>query len=373
VLVVLIGGLTVFAALGASRLPPLVHIANLEAIADHGGLMTQRATGWHWALSAIPLGLAVAAAGGVAWRLGVERLGGWLLAAMVLLAGAQLHIMLYPSVYTPLLTSADVLRFTFAATVALGGILELHRIALEHADLLAIEQEQSRRLAELSVLKADFTAMVAHEFSSPLSAIRGFGDVLATEVLDPSTHAQVVDGIQTEVAALTNLVSDVQTAAAVERDDFAIEARPVSLHAILADATGFARTLPGNHALLAPVVTSKIVWADPTRIGQVMRNLLSNAAKYSFEGSPIKLRIAEAGERVRIEVVDHGFGIHPDDLPRIFEKFGRGRDQTGSRVAGVGLGLYLSRRIVQAHGSDLVVSSILATGTTFAFELEIVL
>ena len=67
--------------------------------------------------------------------------------------------------------------------------------------------------------------------------------------------------------------------------------------------------------------------ADPERIGQVLRNLLSNAAKYSPEGTPIELRVIGKEGRVRIEVADHGQGIHPDDVPRIFEKFGRGRDR----------------------------------------------
>jgi signal transduction histidine kinase len=71
-------------------------------------------------------------------------------------------------------------------------------------------------------------------------------------------------------------------------------------------------------------------------------------------------------------VVDEGFGIHPDDLPRIFDKFGRGRDPTGRKVRGFGLGLYVSRRIIQAHGSPLIVDSKPGKGSTFALELEVV-
>ncbi len=74
---------------------------------------------------------------------------------------------------------------------------------------------------------------------------------------------------------------------------------------------------------------------------------------------------------MRIEVIDRGPGIHPDDLKRIFEKFGRGRDPEGRKVAGLGLGLYLSRRILQAHGSDLVVNTGPDGGSVFGFELEV--
>jgi signal transduction histidine kinase len=108
------------------------------------------------------------------------------------------------------------------------------------------------------------------------------------------------------------------------------------------------------------------------RIGQVVRNLLTNAAKYSPPGTPITLRTTRRGGHVRIEVVDRGYGIHPDDLPRIFEKFGRGRDVAGEKRAGVGLGLYLSRRIVRAHGSDLTVDTTPGLGCAFGFELEVV-
>ena len=101
-----------------------------------------------------------------------------------------------------------------------------------------------------------------------------------------------------------------------------------------------------------------------------MRNLLTNAAKHTPAGTPIELRARCIGTAVRFEVTDRGPGIHPDELERVFEKFGRGRDAQGRKVPGVGLGLYLSRRIVRAHGGELTVSSAVGEGTVFAFELE---
>jgi signal transduction histidine kinase len=290
---------------------------------------------------------------------------------MVLLAGAQMHNTFWPSGFSRVLTTADVLRLVFVAVVALGGILELRRIATERAGLLATEQERSRRLAELAVLKADFTAMVTHELGSPLAAIRGFLDMLATGELSPSQEAHTLAAIRTETDLLTALVADVQAAATVERDDFAVHPRPVPVSALLADAIAFARTLPGDHPLSTTLTTHECVWADPERIGQVLRNLLGNAAKFSPAGTPIELRAALHGGRVRITVVDRGVGIHPGDVVRIFEKFGRGRDPSGRKVAGVGLGLYLSRRIVRAHGADLSVASTPGVGAVFAFNLEV--
>jgi signal transduction histidine kinase len=129
--------------------------------------------------------------------------------------------------------------------------------------------------------------------------------------------------------------------------------------------------LPGDHPVETRLATEGWVWADPDRIGQVLRNLLDNAAKYSPPGAPIEVR-AEAGgsQRIRVAVADRGIGIRPDELPRIFEKFQRGRDLVGTRAAGLGLGLYLSRRIVHAHGAILEVEATPGVGSTFAFELE---
>jgi signal transduction histidine kinase len=248
----------------------------------------------------------------------------------------------------------------------------LCRIAAERTALLTAEQEQTKRLGELAVLKADFTAMVAHELGNPLAAIRGFADVLATRQLNPDQQVEALAVIQSEAKVLAELVGDVQAASSVERVDFTVQPRPVSLSLLIADASAFAKTLPADHPFTSSSPTLVTVRADSYRIGQVLRNLLKNAAKYTPAGTPIELRATVNGDRARIEVVDHGNGIHPNDLKRIFEKFGRGRDASGQKVPGVGLGLYLSRRIIHAHGSELEVKSTLGVGSTFSFDLEVV-
>src|SRR5215211_4501809 len=233
-------------------------------------------------------------------------------------------------------------------------------------------KEANRHLEELAVLKADFTAMVAHELDTPLAVIRGYADMLATGELDLDEHSRALDRVQAETDLLEALVSDVRSAAAVEREDFAIEPQQVAVGGLLRDAAAFVQTIPGDHRLITEGAADGWVLADPYRIGQVLRNLLSNAAKYSPNGVPIELRTAPgaAPGRVRIEVADQGAGIHPDDAVRIFEKFGRGRDGGGRKVAGTGLGLYLSRRILQAHGSELTLDSVPGGGSVFGFELR---
>lgn len=356
-----------------SRLPQLDVSADYRAALAQSHVVLAGLTGWHWVLSLFPLALALAATVGTMRYTRDGTLGGWLIVAMVTLTFSQVHNLLWPSVYTPVLTTADLLSLAFGVIVAVGAVLDLRGITERRANRLAMEEEQYKRLVELGVLKANFTAMVAHELGSPLAAIRMFTAMLATDDLSTVERAQALEGIQTEVDTLNSLVSDVQAAARVERDDFEVRPRPASLGTLLAETALFAKSLPGDHSFKGPIAVNEMVYADPDRIRQVLRNLVNNAAKYSPPGTPIELRTKRIGHRVRVEVMDHGPGVHSDDVTRIFEKFGRGRNQSGQTVTGVGLGLYLSRRIVQAHGSDLTVGSRVDGGAVFGFELEVIL
>ena len=358
-------------------LPPLISAGGLERMSELGAATPGWLTSWHYAFSSVPLALALVAAAGAVLRYQRGVLRGWLLIALVLWAGSLMNEYLYPAgYYNQVLTPTGVLHAAFGVVVAVGGVFELRRIAAEREALLGLEQEHVRQLDELAALRADFGNMVAHELSSPLSAIRRVSEMLGIEDLDPQARASALAIMRTEIDALDTLVKDMRTAAAVERDDFEVTPRPVPLSVLLENTEVSASALTGDHpldiVLDGSLEAHERVMADPERIGQVLRNLIDNAAKYSPEGMPIELR-AEPGDtsgRVRIEVADRGRGIHPDDLTLIFEKFGRGRNRQGRRITGVGLGLYLSRRIVQSHGSDLTVRSKVGEGSVFGFELE---
>ena len=231
-------------------------------------------------------------------------------------------------------------------------------------------QEANNRLEELATLRADFTAMVAHEIGSPLATIRGFLEMLETGGLEPAGRADALAKIRAELDGLNTLVADVRSAAAVEQGEFALAFRRTPIGELVEDAARFAETLPGDHPFAVEVVAEGQVRADPYRIGQVLRNLLSNAARYSPDGAPIELRVISGGSsgRIRIEVVDRGVGVHPDDVERIFEKFGRAR--SGQKTYGVGLGLYVSRCIVREHGGELTLETAPEGGSVFSFELE---
>lgn len=374
------GGMSVLLVgllLARNVLPSLVEVESLEVAATHDLTYLSGLTGWYWPLALTTLVLSLVTLVAAARRHAEELVGSWLVLAMTLFAGSQLHNLFWPSVYSPVLTTSSLLRLTFAAVVAVAGVIGLRqvatergRLAAERAVLLDTSKEYGRRLTELAVLKADFTAMVAHELGGPIAAVRRCADALGSGLLDRAGQRRTLDVVQSEVDLLATLVADVQAIAAVERDDFVVQPLPIPIGALVADALAFAETLPGDHPVTIERMLDR-VRADPERIGQVLRNLLANAAKYSPDRAPITIRIEARDERlVQIEVADCGYGIHPDDMERIFEKFGRGRDRLGRQQHGVGLGLYVSRRIVKAHGSELVARSSLGEGSVFRFTLE---
>ncbi len=262
----------------------------------------------------------------------------------------------------------EVFGGAFVLLIGMGGLAELRSRATSSA---SSAWQQVQRLEQIMVLKADFTAMVAHEMGSPIAALRGRIELLASGRLAPPEQLRAIHALRDEADELNRLIRDLCFAARAERDDFAVALRPVAVRAILHEAAAFAETLPGEHPIVCRVEPDAIVLADPARIQQVMRNLVGNAAKFSLDGMPIELRATRVDQRMRIEVIDAGCGIEPDDLMRIFAKFGRGRGATGRGSAGLGLGLYLSRRIIAVHGADLTVQSSPGVGSIFGFSLEI--
>src|SRR5215218_8293982 len=297
---------------GETWMPPLSRIQDPEKMI---GFVTPLGwlTPWHWILSALPLGLAAAAVAGAFWQSHRGLLRNWLLIAIVLLAGSVLHDYVWPSAYGgDILTTADALSLAFAVVVAIGGIAELRRVALERAALLANERERARRMDELNSMRSDFSAMIAHELETPIAAIRKLNEMLSAEGEDPATRGYATAATEGELDALTNLVRDVRAVAAVEREDFEVETHPLQLDELLADAEVYASTLPGQHPIEVMIRgdlgTETCVLADPERVGQVLRNLLSNAAKYSPESTPIELRAIGKDGRVSIEIADRGPG-----------------------------------------------------------------
>jgi signal transduction histidine kinase len=348
-------------ALGDPALDDLTQLSSRAVIAE--------LSAGHWILSIASLTLIAVVLARLLLLPPSTRTRTWLVIAMSLLAGSHLHNMLWPSIYSPITTTADVLRSAFAAVVLVGAVLELRNIAEERHAHLTEARDRNRRLTELDTLRDDFCRIVAHELGNPLAAVARMSDLLQDEQATVEEKTRLITGIQHEALLLGNLVADVQAAAAIEQEVFRVNLRPVAIERIADDAATFARTLPDLKVIVTNEAGARVVRADPERIAQVMRNLLSNAEKFTPPGTTVEIRVTDGPARVRVAVSDNGPGIHPRDQSRILERFERGQIPNMPARPGLGLGLFVCRRILQLHGSDLRVASAPGEGSTFDFDL----
>lgn len=247
---------------------------------------------------------------------------------------------------------------------------ERKRLEAERDTLLANAQDTVRRAEELAAIKADLSAMISHELGSPLAAIGAMIDLLERDELPPAKRTQILATMRTETHLLQRLVEDIRSATSMERGEFAVHPEPVEIATLFADAGMSAGQDLEHHDFGLDPYPQVQVLADRERVSQILRNLIKNAAKYTPRGTKVRLGATKEDERVRIYVCDEGPGIHPDDLERIFSKFGRGRDATGKQIPGMGLGLFLSQQIARGHGGQLAATSEPGKGSTFSFDLQ---
>jgi PAS domain S-box-containing protein len=250
-------------------------------------------------------------------------------------------------------------------------ITDRRHLEMDRAVMLASEREYNRQLRTLTEMRADLTAMVAHELRGPVAALRMMTFLLEGGELSPQDEAQMFATVKGEIEQLDRLVNDIAAATVAEREDFSVQLHPVSLAMLLAGAEALALQVLADHHLTVLPVPEELVWCDPERLSQVLRNLLQNAAKHTPVGTSVELRAYRHGQQVRIEVADDGPGIAAEYVDLIFEKFARGPSAAAHQTSGAGLGLYVSRQILRAHGSDLTVQSTPGERTVFAFDLTV--
>jgi len=239
--------------------------------------------------------------------------------------------------------------------------------------MLTISTERARVLAKLQM---EFAMGVSHELRTPLTVIRVAADNLANGMMENTQHAQRYGRmIGDEARRLTDMVEQILTFARAHSTGSGSDLAPVSPEHIVRRAlTACGPVLREAGMRVERFVESDLPQApvDENSIVDCLQNLLHNAVKYAASGGWVGVR-AEAvrhpgGVRVRIQVEDHGPGIGPDDLPHIFDPFYRSQAIRNSQIPGVGLGLSLVKRIVEAHRGTIEVKSS-QSGTTFSIYL----
>ena len=236
------------------------------------------------------------------------------------------------------------------------------------------EVREARDEAErANAAKSEFLSRMSHELRTPLNAILGFGQLLEMDDLDDQQRDNVGYILKGGRHLLT-LIDEVLEISRIEAGNLFVSVEPVDAAAALREAASLIQPMASARGIdvAIEVDDGEERWAagDLQRLKQVLLNLLSNAVKYNRDGGSIAVSIVKAPAKLRIVVADTGDGIPPEKLPRLFNPFDRlGAELSG--IEGTGLGLALSRRLMEAMGGTLSADSELGAGTTFWLELPI--
>ncbi len=236
--------------------------------------------------------------------------------------------------------------------------------------------EQAREAAEeANRLKTQFVANMSHELRTPLNSIINFTRIVMGGYAGPITEEQItyLDYVRYAGEHLLGLINDILDLAKIEAGKLEVHVAPLDLHPLLDGVMSTTVGLTRDKALeLRKLVPHDLplVLADEKRVRQVLLNLLSNAAKFTDAGS-ITLRAEVDGDFVRLSVADTGIGIAPEHFDRVFEEFRQVDERVARRIGGTGLGMPISKKLVEMQGGEMWFESELGSGSTFYFTLPI--
>jgi PAS domain S-box-containing protein len=223
--------------------------------------------------------------------------------------------------------------------------------------------------------KSEFLAVMSHELRTPLSAIIGYEELLFDGITGPVNEGQRTQLARIKASAmhLLSLIDEVLTLSRVEAGREVSHPEPVRVFAALQEAAMIVEPLALEKKLgleVVPMPKDLLVWADPTKLRQVLINLLTNAIKFTDVGS-VALESRRVEDRVEIMVRDTGIGIAPAHHDRIFQTFWQVEQKSTRKVGGTGLGLSVSRRLARLMHGDITVQSELGKGSTFTLRLPV--
>jgi PAS domain S-box-containing protein len=245
---------------------------------------------------------------------------------------------------------------------------EAFAVAASFADIT--QQRRAERLKE------EFFALVSHELRTPLTSITGYLELVLDpdeSELDPNQR-HFLNVVERNAKRLQRLVGDLLFVAQFEAGKLSLETGPTALDDVAAESVESARPRADELGIELRLNAEPVpsVQGDAGRLGQTLDNLISNALKFTPAGGRVDVRVIDRRDRVAIEVADTGLGISEADQIRLFERFYRTEAAQEAAIPGVGLGLSISKAIVEGHGGKIQVASEEGRGTTFTIELPLV-
>ncbi len=262
---------------------------------------------------------------------------------------------------------ADMIRATLSddgsAQLLRGIMIDVtarHQVEEERTRLLSAEQ-RARAEAEDAVRSRDeFLSIASHELRNPVAAIKGTGQLIRRLAdrgsLSERAEREYLDTIVRTSDRLARLVEDLLDVSRLRGDQFQLRMESIDVATLVREATS-TEALAGREVRVDGLEHALELLADPDRVQQILQNLLENAAKYSPSSTPIDLVVRVEGGRLEVAVTDYGIGLPPGSERTLFTPFGRAPNAVSANIPGMGLGLYISRRLAEAHGGTLVVQS----------------
>jgi len=244
-----------------------------------------------------------------------------------------------------------------------GGLLGVVAIFTDITEIRRVEQ-----------MKTEFVSNVSHELRTPLTSIKGFIATLLADsegYFDHATQMEFFRIIDSECDRLNRLVEDLLNVSRIEAGRaMELVRKPILLPDLVKKVVEVQKSYTSVHTFVveAPEECGPI-HADPDKVDQILTNLVGNAIKYSPEGGEVRVKIAEEDALVRVSVSDQGVGIPPEHLERIFDRFHRVSGKGAPGASGTGIGLFLVKHLVEAHGGTISVQSEVGKGSTFTFTL----
>ncbi len=259
---------------------------------------------------------------------------------------------------------------TFSGTVAILTDFTDRLAAEEQAHRLAVAADAANRA------KSEFLANMSHEIRTPLTAILGYTDLAITDCDQRDLLLESLDAIRRNGQHLLELINDILDLSKIEADRLEVEARPCCIETVIADVVNMMRVRAVQKKLNLTVhcttALPRQIVCDEARLRQILINLLGNAVKFTEAGEvKVTLTAEDDASALRIEVADTGIGMSSEVMQRLFQPFTQGDSSTSRRYGGTGLGLTITKRIIEKMGGRIYVRSEAGQGSTFALTLPL--